>query len=450
MKTRSVTIKDVIFASRFDGKYHNAEVNVYDSLIRKHFDCTLGDCCSDIFTASRGKRVYTDKEHGVPYFSNSDMIASDPFTSCNFISRKYAYEERAVLKENMILTGRVGAIGQIAYVPKYWEQSASMGSDNIYRICIKQGHYSGFLYSYLASRVGNLSFWKLATGGVQPYVTDSMIKTIPIPVFSEEIKKKTDSLIKESSKLRESAYNIVHKAIDYFTKTYPVSGTTQKFFIKSLSELEFSWASYNNNLEVENASKAFGLCSLRIKDLTDKVFAPPLFKHIYLKSDNGYPFMTGSELTQHNLRYYRWLSPRGVKDINDYVVRKGTLLLYKSGTTDGGILGNVFIADDILDGCCLSDHVIRLHFNDIKMAYWTYAFLRSELGVKALQRLATGTMIPFITPERVQRLSIPAPDENFDMVVSAVEEFISIDSQSKRLENQAIDIIEKEIASWSE
>ena len=51
--------------------------------------------------------------------------------------------------------------------------------------------------------------------------------------------------------------------------------------------------------------------------------------------------------------------------------------------------------------------------------------------------------------ERVQKLSIPAPDENFEMVVSAVEEFISIDSQSKRLENQAIDMIEEEIASWS-
>lgn len=62
--------------------------------------------------------------------------------------------------------------------------------------------------------------------------------------------------------------------------------------------------------------------SIQLKDVTEKIFAPPLFKHIYLNKDNGYPFMTGSELTQFNLRYYRWLSPRGVKDINDYVVRK--------------------------------------------------------------------------------------------------------------------------------
>ena len=159
--------------------------------------------------------------------------------------------------------------------------------------------------------------------------------------------------------------------------------------------------------------------------------------------------MTGSELTQFNLRYYRWLSPRGVKDINDYVVKRGTLLLYKSGTTDGGILGNVFIADKKLDGCCLSDHVIRVVFNEERQAYWAFAFLRSKGGVRMLQRLATGTMIPFITPDRLSHILIPNPDDNYERITTLIEEYIDLNSRSKECEDRAINMVETEIERWN-
>ena len=208
-------------------------------------------------------------------------------------------------------------------------------------------------------------------------------------------------------------------------------------------------AAYNNNIEVDEFIANYKENSIRLKDITSNIFAPPLFKHIYLNKDNGYPFMTGSELTQFNLRFYRWLSPRGVKDINDYVVKKGTLLLYKSGTIDGGILGNVFIADKKLDGCCLSDHVIRIVFNDEKMAYWSFAFLKSKGAIKMLQRLATGTMIPFITPDRIAELMIPAPNEKYAHIVDLVEKYINFNSQSKENETKAIEMVEQEIEKWN-
>lgn len=212
--------------------------------------------------------------------------------------------------------------------------------------------------------------------------------------------------------------------------------------------MKLGFAAYNNNLEVDEFVSAYECNSYKLKSKTSNVFAPPLFKHIYLNKDNGYPFMTGSELTQFNLRYYRWLSPRGVKDINDYVVKRGTLLLYKSGTTDGGILGNVFIADKKLDGCCLSDHVIRVVFEEEKQAYWAFAFLRSKGAVKMLQRLATGTMIPFITPERLSEILIPNPDDNYDKITSLVESYINLNSKSKECEDAAITMVEQEIEKW--
>ena len=241
----------------------------------------------------------------------------------------------------------------------------------------------------------------------------------------------------------------MEEAVEYFNYKYAIKDKLSTCYSKRLKSLNLGFAAYNNNLEVDDFIAKYEAESYKISDVSSSVFAPPLFKHIYLKKDNGYPFMTGSELTKFNMRYYRWLSPKGVKDIKDYVVKKGTLLLYKSGTTDGGILGNVFIADNKLDGCCLSDHVIRIVFNDDEMAYWAFAFLRSKGAIKMLQRLATGTMIPFITPERVSNMLIPAPDDNYDKIVELVSRYIDLNSKSKFLEIDAIEKVEQEIDSWS-
>jgi type I restriction enzyme S subunit len=110
----------------------------------------------------------------------------------------------------------------------------------------------------------------------------------------------------------------------------------------------------------------------------------------------------------------------------------------------------VFIADDILDGACLSDHVIRIFTEDIKMSYWMFAFFKSRAGVKLLQKTATGSMIPFITPDRLQELKFPKPDDNFAFVTNNIEKYLEKTVQSQLSENQAIDLIEKEIDQWQQ
>lgn len=449
MKARCVRLKDVFSSMRFDGGYHNADVNVYDNVIRKHSQHTLDYYCSDIFTSGRTKRAYTEPEYGYPFLSNADVVSANPFQSCKYSSKKYGVDPNAMLKEGMILTGRVGAIGQTAFVPAFIEKAKAMGSDNIIRIVVKPSYKNGFIYAYLASKMGNLAFWKLSTGGVQPFITDAMVGKLPIPAFPESFQAEVDDLVQESARLREEANDKLEEAIEYFNGHYPIKDGIQQYFYKKVSELKYGFAAYNNNLEVDDYIRSYFSNSFIVGDEADECFAPPMFKHIYLSKDNGYPFMTGSELQRFNLRYYRWLSPRGVKDISDYVVHKGTLLLYKSGTTDGGILGNVFIADNQLDGCCLSDHVIRVVFKDLKKAYWTYAFLKSNGGKRILIRLATGTMIPFITPEKLSDIPIPNPDDHYEEIIQEIEEYIDKSSRAKAAENKAITMVEDEIEKWN-
>lgn len=451
MKTARVNIHAVRSINfRTDASYHLSEgQNVQRCIAASPYPLTtIKEVSEDIFIGNRAKRVYVkDSNHGIPFLSSSDILKAD-LDNVKLASKKYTPEiERMSLKKGWTLISRSGTIGNCAFANA--KHAQKLASEDVIRLVPNNILRGGLVYAYLASKYGHSLLTQGTFGAVIQHIEPAFVGSIAIPYFPDSFQQEVDDLIQKSARLREEAIDALREAIDYFDSTFKINGEITKIFSLKLSQLRLGIAAYNNNIEVDEFIANYKENSIRLKDITSKIFAPPLFKHIYLNKDNGYPFMTGSELTQFNLRFYRWLSPRGVKDINDYVVKKGTLLLYKSGTTDGGILGNVFIADKKLDGCCLSDHVIRIVFNDEKMAYWSFAFLKSKGSVKMLQRLATGTMIPFITPDRIAELMIPAPNEKYAHIVDLVEKYINFNSQSKENETKAIEMVEQEIEKWN-
>lgn len=435
---------------RFDSSYHLSDgVTVKRNIAVSPYPLMLiGKAAERIFIGGRARRVYVkDRKHGIPFLSSSDILQAD-LENVKLASKKYTPNiEEMTLQKGWTLITRSGTIGNCAFANA--KHAQKLASEDVIRLVPNNILRQGYIYAYLASKPGYSLLTQGTFGAVIQHIEPAFVASLPIPVLPEVFQQEVDNLIQESARLREEATDALDKAISYFNQEYPIKDRTSVCYTKKLKSLELGFAAYNNNIEVDGFIAKYDSNSLKIADITSSVFAPPLFKHIYLSQDNGYPFMTGSELTKFNMRYYRWLSPRGVKNIKDYVVKKGTLLLYKSGTTDGGILGNVFIADKKLDGCCLSDHVIRIVFNDDKMAYWAFAFLRSNGAIKMLQRLATGTMIPFITPERVSNMLIPAPDTCYEEIVELVSRYIDLNSKSKFLEIEAIEKVESEIASWT-
>lgn len=435
---------------RFDASFHLSEGLVVKRQIASspYEMLTIKDVSSDIFYGNRAKRVYVSKrEHGIPFLSSSDILQAD-LENVKLASKKYTpCIEQMTLKKGWTLISRSGTIGNCAFANA--KHAQKLASEDVIRLVPNNILRGGLVYAYLASNHGHSLLTQGTFGAVIQHIEPNFIASLPIPKFPDEFQEEVDDLIQESARLREEAADALEEAVNYFNEKYSINEKTQKTFSLGLKELKLGFAAYNNNLEVDEFIGKYSNDAYELKNKTSKIFAPPLFKHIYLNKDNGYPFMTGSELTQFNLRYYRWLSPRGVKDINDYVVKRGTLLLYKSGTTDGGILGNVFIADKKLDGCCLSDHVIRVVFNEERQAYWAFAFLRSKGGVRMLQRLATGTMIPFITPERLSHILIPNPDDNYERITTLIEKYIDLNSRSKECEDRAINMIETEIEKWN-
>ena len=436
---------------RLDASYHLSDGQLTLIAFKKSNIPTkpLKNVTDRIFYGGRSRRIYVNSpEFGLPFIKGADIIKAD-FSNLKYISRKRTPNlKEYFLEEGWTTITRSGTIGNTAYINKDFIGKAA--SDDIIRV-IPKSIPSGYLYAFLSSKNGKALLTHGTYGAVIQHIEPEHIENLPVPIFPTQQQQTIHDLILESANLRVKANEALEKAVNYFNNRYSDKLIlTTKVFNKNINDLTFSWASYNNNIECDAIENIIGKDKLTIDEIATDVFAPPLFKHIYLTKDNGHPFLTGGELTQNNPRYYRYLSPRGVKNILDYKVTKGTLLLYKSGTTDGGILGNVFIVDDNLASACLSDHVIRINIPDLKLSYWVFAFLKSIAGIRLLQKLATGTMIPFITPERLKSLVFPKPNKDFDTVVNHVSNYLEKRVLSNNKENQAIQIVEKEIEQWQQ
>ena len=373
-------------APRFDAGFHLSDgVRARAAVDSCPYEITtVRGVTREIFFGGRDKRVYVnDATRGHPFLSASGMLKSD-LSSLKLISKRLTPNfESTLVRKGWIFISRSGTVGRCVFANGMHDGLAA--SEDVIRVVPNGKMCVGCLYAFLASKYGYALLTQGTFGSVINHVEPSYIKSLPVPVFPESLQQKIHQRIMESARLREEADAARCKAVAYFAD-YDVP-KQPTMFSKKLSQFGFSFAAYNNNLDVDAIRANYAGSSISLSEIADQIFVPPLFKHIYLDKDNGHPFLTGREMTFQNIRYYRWLSPRGVKDIRTYTIEKDMLLLYKSGTTDGGMLGDVLIADDNLNGACLSDHVIRIKPKSKLLACWAYAFLKSPGGVKLLQAL---------------------------------------------------------------
>ena len=447
MKCRIVNSRDVLFVNRFDGSYHNADVNVYDSIIKSHSDHNLDYYCSTIFTSGRAKRMYTKQEFGYPFLSNADVASQNPLSACNYASKKYSYDETAFLKGGMILTGRVGAIGQTSFVPKFWEQYGMMGSDNIIRIVVKPEYKNGFIYAYLASKVGNLSFWKHATGGVQPFITDKMVGNLPIPNFPESFQKEVDDLIQQAAKHREQAAKALDEAHAIIDNEFSIAAkpkdnivSVQNIIKSHTTRFEGSYYTSPNRSIYDFVINNFKYKPL--KDCSERIFRPGIFKREYVS--RGVTFLGGADIMMAIPKSDKKLSMKQVSRMPELQVQKGWILV-----TCGGTIGNTVYVDNQIAKCVVSQHVMRVVPKEEMLNGYLYAFLSSKIGYELITLFTYGSVIPSVEAHHLEKVPVPIlDDEKTKHIDELVQSYVENLELSKLKETLAITMVEEEIEKW--
>jgi len=466
MKFSNIRFKEINSSIRFDGSYHLSEGVLYNNKIQKmNFDY-LGNLASNIFTAGRTKRIYTSKEYGYPYLSNSDVSRNNPFNSCNYSSKEYGFDENSVLKEGMIVTGRVGAIGQTSYITSEFEENKAMGSDNIIRIVTKNKNISGYVYAFLASKYGKTFFNKLASGGVQPYISEDMIKDIPVPLLPEAKQQQIHQLIVEAADLRVEANKLLTDANKYLydlLKLQELTNDDYEYFGNHVADREVSTYSISIKEINANTINAFNY-SRKIKKITNIIksksylnlkdcllengyFSTGSFKRLEVNSDNGIKLLNQSDIF-NSIKVGKNLSKRAVGNVK--LVEYGEVLIAGVGTLgEGETFCRTIFANEELEKQLVSGEFIRLKTNDSVPSGYLYCWLASDYGFRLIRSTQSGTKLCRPIPNLLKEIPVPVleSDQMLKIDIEIKTAYTNLYLATTK-ENQAIDLIEKEIDAW--
>lgn len=442
--------------SRIDASFHLSEGQTSLRKLEQYKNSltTIGNVCTDIFIGGRSKRIYvSNPTSGIPFLSSSDMLMAS-LDSVKLISKQHTSNlDKMLLKYGWTLISRSGTIGNTAFCRKDMENLA--GSEHIMRLVPDESKIlPGYLFAYASSSIGNPIIKQGTFGTVIDTIEPEYISNIPIPILPKPLMQEIHNLVEEAAQLRTEA-NSEFKMLQTYISNILNIGDIHNFdsLVHRTSVTSISIKKVVDRLGALFYSdwklKVFSKCKTRFETLgsvTKKIFAPPMFKHIYLEKDNGYPFIVGGELQQFNggLTSCKFLSPLGVKNINDYIVKEGWTLIYRHGQLNS-MLGTSFYVDSALDEVCLSDLIIRLvPDKEVIVPGYLAAILRHPIYTAMLKITATGNMIPYLAEKNVEKILIPVINKEEQLKIS---ENLLNSHKNRRLafkkENQAIALVEK-------
>ncbi len=164
-------------------------------------------------------------------------------------------------------------------------------------------------------------------------------------------------------------------------------------------------------------------------------------KRIWCEKGYGEGFFMPSQMTEINPVAEKYISRLADCDMNELRLKRGTLLLTRSGT-----IGNVALVSKTLDGRVFSDDVIRISFKKEYDLGFVYAFLKSKIGNVLLKTNGYGSVITHIEPEHLEEIQIPdAPIELRIKIYDLIKRSFELRDESNDLIVEATTLLKQEL-----
>lgn len=333
-----------------------------------------------------------------------------------------------------------------------------MGSDNIIRIVAKDKKMSGYIYAFLVSKYGNALFNRLAAGGVQPYISEAMLQDIPIPILPEATQQKIHNLIVDAAALRVDANKLLREAVESISnflgkikseKTL-VGKTSINNIINNYQKRIDSPTFINESVIFKNQQNSGRVQFKNLVDFGFKVTRPGIFKRVKVDGENGIPYIKGSELNKINpFSSCEYLSKSKTPFLDELKLRTGQILFTCAGTIgDIRLISDEFEERDAIG----SQDIIRIEEDKSEISInYLFAFLKTKFAKNFAQSLKYGSVIERVEPFHIDLLPIAVPEKPvYEKIVMQIEKYSNSMYHAFTFENQAIDLIEKEIDQWQQ
>ena len=167
---------------RFDASYHVPIAHAAVQQLRdgKYPIAPLASLAGDIYIPPRFRRIYVDKEYGVPFIQGSHLPQMKPqdmqYLSHSMTEGLY----RWIIHRNWVLVTCSGTVGRISLTPSGWDGWAA--TQHILRIIPdKEKGHPGYLATFLATPYGQHQLTAKIYGGVVDELTEADTADVRVP-----------------------------------------------------------------------------------------------------------------------------------------------------------------------------------------------------------------------------------------------------------------------------
>lgn len=369
-----------------------------------------------------------------------------------FISEKaHLANPRTSLKEGDIILSTVGTIGNCAVVTPSILPANSDRHVGIIRIEKDFSPY--FISTFLLSKYGYFQTLRESTGNVQLNLFIYKIKTLKIPILSQEFQTKIENLVKnahscleQSQTLYTEAENLLLESLGLTKEGFDSSENFLNANIKTFSQSFLATGRldaeyYQPKYEIlENKIKAYegGFC--RLKDLVESYSSGFAFENNNY-SNEGFNLIRINNIKKGSLELDNAVKvpmsdvAKSPKDI----VKENDILISMSGT-----IGN----------SCKIPKGIEAIINQriLKITPKNYDFdvlpllINSIIGQMQLERVGTGGVQTNLTGSDILNILIPIlPIETQTQISAKIQESFKLKTESENLLNLAKQKVESAI-----
>ena len=395
------------------------------------------------------------------------MLKSD-LSGVKLISNRYTPDlNGSILEKDWTLVSCSGTIGKTVYSTRNHEGMAA--SQHVMRVVANERISSGMLYAFFASKIGFALLTQGAYGSVIDELSPAYIKSLQIPAFPAAFQRKVHKKIMESARLREEADAegkvADQKLFDYLrlrrltTENYNYFGPrsfkrkSSSFSMRfsAMTRLSINAFNYSERMRktVDYVRSTCETIPLSEALLGGGFFSTGSFPRLELDSPRSLLLINQSDIFNARLTGKK-IARRGVKAKS--LVEYGEVIIAGVGTLgETETFCRVVFANESLVGQLISGEFIRMKTNEKIPSGYLYAWLHSDYGFRMIRSTQAGTKL--CRPIQKLLLQMPVPilrrpqmDEINRIVLTAQ----SKRAKAAQLENEAIDMVEREIESWQE
>lgn len=440
---------------RLDGSFYCGDI-IKARLLLGQLNSNKLEQYGNCWMLNRYKKVGAEGlKNGVPFFAANRIVEAKPLPD-KYVNKSFKHLKKYFVENsNTLLITRSGTVGKVTIFDKRFEGVAL--SEDLLRFQIDSNELPvGYIYTYLRSWIGQSLLISSEFGSVISHIDPGHLLNTNIIVIDQQNIKKIHNDIMQAFYLREQANNLIDESQELFYKLLNLPKISKEDVQYLGDEKVKAWEI--NKFGFENrfdSSFFFPLADLAIKklkeskypvstladrELIEKVFIPGRFKRIYVNKEFGIPFLSGKNIVQIQPEDLKYLSRSKTKNLDNYIIKKGCILITCSGT-----IGRTALVTSEWNGWSATQHILRVVPKNINTGY-LYVFLSSDYGQVQIKRFIHGSVVDEITDSQIKQVVISIPDSDIQKQIGEkAQKAFELRAKANEIEEKAIEFLEKKI-----